>query len=141
MKRSAGFTLIELMLVVIIIGVIAAIAVPRLSGNTEKAKIAATKQTIASASLALDNYELDVGRFPSSDEGLRALIERPAVLSEKDGWDGPYMREMPRDSWNRELVYKYPGDESVDYDIVSAGRDGQAGNEDDITNYRKDDKQ
>lgn len=136
---NKGFTLIELMLVVIIIGVIAAIAVPRLTGNTQKAKVTATKQSISSLSMALDNFELGVGRFPTSEEGIQALLVRPPSLTEDSGWDGPYMREEPLDAWNRKLTYKYPGEKSVDYDIISQGPDGQEGSADDITNYRKND--
>ncbi len=135
--RRGGFTLIELMLVVIIIGIIAAIAVPRMAGRTEKARVAAAKQTIASLSAALDAFELSVGRFPTTEEGLVSLVERPPSLMTEDQWDGPYMREIPLDPWNRPFVYRYPGEHSVDYDIVSLGRDGQEGTEDDITNYTK----
>lgn len=136
-RRARGFTLIELMLVVIIIGIIATIAVPRLAGRTEKARIAAGRQTIASLSAALDAFELSVGRFPTTEEGLTGLIEKPPSLSSEDEWDGPYMREIPADPWNRPYVYTYPGEQSIDYDLISLGRDGQEGSDDDITNYTK----
>lgn len=126
------------MLVVIIIGIIAAIAVPRMTGRTEKARIAAAKQTITSLSAALDSFELSVGRFPSTEEGLESLIEKPTSLTEEDQWDGPYMRQIPLDPWNRPFVYRYPGEHSIDYDLVSLGRDGEEGTEDDITNYPRD---
>ena len=136
-SRDSGFTLIELMLVVIIIGIIAAIAVPRMTGRTERARLAAAKATINSLSAALDSFELDVGRFPSSEEGLDALIERPSALTTESQWNGPYMREIPFDSWNRPFIYKYPGENSVDFDLVSLGHDGQEATEDDVTNFRK----
>jgi general secretion pathway protein G len=133
-----GFTLVELMLVVVIIGVIAAIVVPRLAGRTERAKLAAARQNIASISATLDTFELDVGRFPNTDEGLLALIERPPALAPEDEWNGPYLREVPLDPWNREFIYKYPGEMSVDFDLISTGRDGEEGTEDDVTNVRRD---
>ena len=135
--KNEGFTLIELMLVVIIIGVIAAIAVPRMAGKTEKAKLAAAATEINSLSASLDAFELNVGRFPATEEGLTSLIERPSALSDEDGWDGPYMREIPFDPWKREYVYRYPGEHSVDFDLISVGRDGEEGSEDDVTNYRR----
>lgn len=138
-RHTAGFTLIELMLVVIIIGVIAAIAVPRLAGNTEKARIAATQQTISSVEASLDNFELNVGRYPTTEEGLQSLISRPPGIGEEDEWAGPYMREIPYDAWNRPLIYRYPG-ERIDYDIISVGRDGQEGTDDDLSNFRKEER-
>ncbi len=137
--NESGFTLIELMLVVIIIAIIAAIAVPRVAGNTEKAKTVATQQTISSLESALDTFELGVGRFPTTEEGLDSLVEKPTGLSDEDAWAGPYLREIPRDGWNREIIYKYPG-ERIDYDLISLGSDGQEGTDDDITNFRRDDR-
>jgi len=137
-RRKSGFTLIELMLVVVIIGIIVGIVVPRLSGRRQQANIAATKHAISSTELGLDSFELDVGRFPSTEEGLSALMEKPPSITDDDVWKGPYMKKWPRDSWRHDFVYKYPGEEGVDYDIISGGGDGQIGNEDDITNYEKD---
>ena len=136
--RIDGFTLIELMLVVVIIGIIAAIAVPRIAGRSEKAKLAAAKSSIASISASLDTFELAVGRFPTTEEGLGALVTKPVSLTTEDQWDGPYMREVPLDPWNRPFLYKSPGEKSVDYDVISPGRDGQEGTEDDVANFRKD---
>ncbi len=134
---GAGFTLIELMVVVIIIGIIAAIAVPRMVGRTEKARLAAAKQEINSLSGSLDIFEMAVGRFPTNEEGIEALLERPPSLTPEDGWEGPYIREVPLDPWNRLYVYTYPGENSVDFDLISVGRDGEPGTEDDVTNFRK----
>ncbi len=126
------------MLVVIIIGVIAAIVVPRLTGRTERARLTAAKQTIASVSGALDAFELELGRFPTTEEGVEALVVRPPALAPEDEWNGPYLREVPRDPWNRELIYRNPPEQSVDFDLISAGRDGEEGTDDDVTNFRRD---
>lgn len=134
-----GFTLIELMLVVVIISIIAAIAVPRLVGRSEKARLAAAKQTIASISAALDAFELSAGRFPTQEEGIESLVVQPPAITSEEQWEGPYLREVPLDPWNRPFVYRYPGERSVDFDLISSGRDGQEGTEDDITNFRTED--
>lgn len=126
------------MLVVIIIGIIAAIAVPRMAGKTEQARAVAAQQTIGTLSVALDQFELHAGRFPTSEEGLQALVTRPVALGEDAGWDGPYLRQLPADPWGRAYVYKYPGEKSMDFDLVCLGRDGEEGTGDDILNVRKD---
>jgi len=137
MTRLRGFTMVEMLLVVAIIATIALIVVPRMVGRGEQAKIVATQAEISSICTALDTFELDVGRFPATEEGLAALIERPASLSAEDRWNGPYHRELPLDPWKREYVYRYPGEQSVDYDLISLGPDGEQGTEDDVTNYRR----
>ena len=136
-RNTAGFTLIELMLVVIIIGVIAAIAVPRMAGRTQRAKLVAAKADISSMSTALDGFELDLGRYPTTEEGLPALVAAPSTITQEDGWKGPYMREIPRDPWGRPYVYRFPGERGVDFDVLSFGPDGEESTEDDVCNTAK----
>ena len=131
--NKKGFTLIELMLVVIIIGALTAMVMPRLAGRTEQAKVSAGKADIsANIATALKLYELDNGTFPStSDGGLQALLVKPASSS---SWNGPYLEKKPIDPWGREYQYKSPGAHRADYDLSSLGRDGVE-NEDDIKNW------
>ena len=124
-RNQAGVTLIELLVVIIIIGLLAALVGPKLFGRVGKGKQAAAQAQIELFGAALDNYRLDVGRYPTSGEGLRALLVNPGGV---ENWDGPYLKkqEVPLDSWVHPYVYKSPG-EHGDYDITSYGGDGVAG--------------
>lgn len=133
MKLRRGFTLIELMLVVIIIGALAAMVMPRLAGRGEQARAAAASADIqANIATGLKLYELDNGSFPSTEEGLGALMVKPASAA---NWNGPYLEKKPIDPWSREYKYKSPGDHRGDYDLFSTGKDGQEGTEDDVKNW------
>lgn len=135
---KSAFTLIEIMLVVILIGILAAIAVPRLTGKTTQARMAAAKTEIeGTLSMSLDMYELDAGTFPSMSQGLGALIEKPAIPPEPLSWKGPYLKKktIPKDPWGNEYTYESPGKHNEDYDLSSAGPDNITGNEDDINNW------
>jgi general secretion pathway protein G len=131
--KFKGFTLIELMLVVIIIGALVAMVMPRLTGRGEQARMAAARADILSnIATALKLYELDNGDFPSSEEGLNALLNKP---SSTESWRGPYLEKKPIDPWGREYKYKYPGEHrTADYDLYSLGKDGVESN-DDVKNW------
>ncbi len=129
-----GFTLIELLIVIVILGLLATLVAPKLftKVGTSKQKIA--KAQIAMLEQALDAFRLDVGRYPTTEEGLQALRKNPGL----DKWEGPYLpKEVPKDPWGRDYVYKSPGNHG-EYDLYSLGADGQEGGEGenkDITNW------
>jgi general secretion pathway protein G len=135
-KRS-GFTLIELMLVVIIISVLVAMVVPRLVGRSQQARVAAAEAQIeAHLATALDLYELDNGMYPTTEQGLNALITKPSSSPAPPNWKGPYMRKMPLDPWGNPYVYTCPGVHNTgDYDLSSYGADGIE-SADDIVNWQ-----
>jgi general secretion pathway protein G len=125
-RGENGFTLIEIMVVVIIIGLLAALVGPRLFGKVSSAKQKAAKAQIELFGTALDIFRIDVGRYPTKEEGLKALREQPSGVEE---WQGPYLpKEIPLDPWGRPYIYKSPG-EHGDYDLISYGRDGVQGGE------------
>jgi general secretion pathway protein G len=126
--RNRGFTLIELLMVMAIIGFLAAIVGPKLIDKVGKGKLQAAQAQISNFSAALDAYRLDVGTYPSSEDGLQALRIQPQGV---ETWDGPYLqKQVPLDPWKNEYVYRAPGDHG-DYDIISYGADGQEGGEGD----------
>lgn len=133
-RSQRGFTLIELMLVVIIIGALTAMVMPRLAGRTEQAKVSAAQADIsANIATALKLYELDNGRYPTAEDGgLNALFTKP---SNAGNWNGPYLEKKPIDPWGHEYQYKSPGNHrTYDYDLYSLGHDGIE-SEDDAKNW------
>ncbi|MBV8782112.1 MAG: type II secretion system major pseudopilin GspG [Phycisphaerae bacterium] len=130
LRGEAGFTLIELLLVLVILAILAAVVVPKFTGRTQEAKITATKTQISSIKSALELFEHDNGRFPTSDEGLAALVNKPGDLP---NWHS-YMDAVPNDGWGNPFVYRFPGTNGKDYDIISYGPDGHEGGNDDLTN-------
>jgi len=134
--RSAAraFTLIELLLVLVILGILAAIVVPKFTGRTEQARITATQTQIASFATALDAYEVDNGNYPKGKNGLMDLVEQPR---DTQNWRGPYLKDIPKDPWNNEYIYECPGRHNPSsYDLMSVGPDARSGTEDDITNWQ-----
>ena len=131
-----GFTLIELMLVVVIIAALASMVVPRLAGRSEQAKIVRARADInVNISLALKLYELDNGNYPTTEQGLTALMSKSNSSPVPENWNGPYLEKNPIDSWGRAYQYKYPGVHSAaGYDLYSLGKDGQE-SDDDVTNW------
>lgn len=133
LQRHSGFTLIEIMLVVVIIGILAATIGPKIAGKADTAKIQATKDQMKALETALGMFEVKATRFPTTEEGLNALVTKPGDLSD-DEWDGPYMNDktIPMDAYKQEFVYKAPGESGRDYDLFSKGKDKQEGTKDDI---------
>jgi general secretion pathway protein G len=138
MRARAGFTLIEIMLVVVIIAILAAMVGPRLSGRTKSAKItAATAEIEANITAALDLYELDNGQYPTTDQGLKALVQKPTSNPVPNNWNGPYLkkRQVPTDPWGNDYQYVSPGEKNEgDFDLFSLGPDGVE-SDDDIVNW------
>ncbi len=123
--RQAGVTLIEMLVVVTIIALFAAVVAPRLLSRGDQARVVATRQQINAFMTALGTYKLDTGKFPTNEEGLQALRTKPQGL---DQWAGPYLpQEIPKDPWGRAYVYKFPGEHGDEPDVVSQGADGQPG--------------
>jgi general secretion pathway protein G len=134
--RESGITLIELMVVMVIIAMFAAIVGQRLFRNVDKAKQSAAKTQIQEFESVLDLYRLDVGRYPTTEEGLAALQTRPSSV---ENWDGPYMKkDVPLDQWSHPYIYRSPGQHG-DFDLLSYGADGAEGGEGsnaDIVNWK-----
>jgi general secretion pathway protein G len=127
-KNDAGITLIELLVVMVIIALFATIVGTRVGRSVDKAKHVTAKSQISEFESALDQFKLDVGRYPSNDEGLQALRAKPANVA---NWDGPYLKkEIAPDPWGHSYVYRFPGMHG-DFDILSFGADGQEGGDGD----------
>lgn len=126
-RRAHGFTLVEIMVVVVIIGILGALVVPKLLGRTGEARVTAAKTDIATMSQALKLYKLDNQRYPSTEQGLQALVTKPTSGPAANGWkDGGYMEKLPKDPWGNAYQYLSPGIHG-EVDIFSLGADGQPG--------------
>jgi general secretion pathway protein G len=136
--KRGGFTLIEMLLVVAIIGTLAALIVPKIAGKSQEAKIAAAKADISTLGTLLDAFQLDNDHYPTGKDGLQGLITQPRDAS---NWKGPYIKDatgIPTDPWGHPYVYEFPGKHTVNgYDLTSMGPDGQLNTADDIANWKK----
>ena len=126
-RREAGFTMIELLVVMVILGLLAALVAPRFVRVGITARVKTAKLQIANIGQALDQMALDTGRYPTSQEGLRSLIDQPSGMEQ---WDGPYMKKIPKDPWEHDFVYR-GGQGSSDYEVLSYGADGSPGGDGD----------
>ncbi|NPB06137.1 MAG: type II secretion system major pseudopilin GspG [Aquificae bacterium] len=129
MRRA--FTLIEVLVVLIILGLLAALIVPRLTGRVDEARVEATKLQLKAVKNALEQFKLDNGFYPTTEQGLRALVEKPTVPPEPRRWK-QYLEKVPKDAWGNELIYVSPAD-GKPYELKSVGPDGIEGTDDDIS--------
>ena len=133
--RQGGFTLVELLLVLVILGILAALVLPKFTGRTEQARVTAAQTQISTFGTALDAYEVDTGSYPRGQEGLNLLVVQPSDVT---NWRGPYLKsDIPLDPWGHPYLYEFPGRMNpTGYDIRSMGPDGQANTTDDIVNAK-----
>jgi general secretion pathway protein G len=135
-SRGGGFTLLELLVVMVIIGLLAGFVAPRYFAQVGKSQVKVAKAQIDALDKALDSFRLDVGRYPTTEEGLQVLVVPP---SNEPAWAGPYLKKgVPNDPWGRPYVYAQPGSHGGDFDLLSYGKDGQpggTGEDADITNW------
>ena len=136
-KKETGITLIELLVVMVIIAMFATIVGQRLFRNVEKARQTTAKAQINEFETVLDAFKLDVGRYPTTDEGLQSLRARPGNM---ERWDGPYLKkDIPLDPWQRPYIYRFPSQHGGDFDLYSLGADGQEGGDGesaDVTSWK-----
>lgn len=139
-SQQKGFTLLEIMVVIVILGVLASMVVPNLMGNKDKADIQKVKSDVIALENALDMYKLDNGIYPNTDQGLDALVEKPTSSPEPRSYreDG-YVKRLPQDPWGNDYVLNNPG-EHGSIDVFSVGMDGEEGTEDDIGNWNLNDR-
>ena len=136
--RQTGFTLIEIMVVVVILGVLAAMVAPKILSRPDQAKVTVARSDIETISQALELFRLDNGFYPSTDQGLEALVKKPTVAPEPRNWNQEgYLKRMPVDPWGNPYLYLQPGNHGK-YDLYSQGADGREGGDDlnaDVTNW------
>ena len=138
--RQRGFTLVEMLLVLVILATLAAVVVPKFAGRSKQAKVTAAKSQISNLEIAIDSFEIDMGYFPKAGNDLRDLVAEPNSNNVQD-WHGPYISYIPKDPWGNDYVYNYPGKMNIgSYDISSGGPDMKTGTEDDITNWQTEDR-
>jgi len=131
-SRTRGFTLIELIVVIVVLGLLAGLVAPQIFGRVSEAKAVTARTQMELLSAALDGYRLDNGGYPTTGQGLLALVERPAMAPVPASWRGPYLRKaIPLDPWGRAYIYAAPGQRNpTGFDLSTLGRDGIAGGAD-----------
>jgi general secretion pathway protein G len=133
---AGGFTLLELLVVMVIIGLLAGLVAPRYFAQVGKSQVKVARAQLDALDKALDQFRLDVGRYPTSEEGLQVLVAQP---SGETSWNGPYLKKgVPADPWGRAYVYQQPGTHGGDFDLQSYGKDGRpggTGEDADVTNW------
>ncbi len=125
MRNQRGFSLIEIMVVVVILGILAALVVPKIISRPDEARVVKAKQDVLSVMSALDLYKLDNGSYPTMDQGLQALVHKPTAGPSPHNWQS-YLKAVPKDPWGRDYLYLNPG-EHDDIDVFTYGADGQPG--------------
>ncbi|MFC3912596.1 type II secretion system major pseudopilin GspG [Pseudaeromonas sharmana] len=139
-QRQRGFTLLEIMVVIVILGILASIVVPNLMGNKEKADRQKAVTDIVALENALDMYKLDNSRYPTTEQGLEALVSKPSGDPEPKNYrDGGYIKRLPKDPWGGDYQMLSPGEHGK-IDVFSMGLDGEAGSDDDVGNWNMDQK-
>lgn len=130
---SRGFTLIELLVVIIILAILAAVVIPRVIGRTDDAKFSAATSNVSTFDGEFEKYKLDTGHYPQGETGMTALSQN---VEGDPKWNGPYIKgAIPADPWGNAYLYRSPSEHGLDYDVFSAGPDGQPGTGDDIGNW------
>jgi len=131
LRTERGLTLIEILVVIIVLGLLAGLVAPQIIGRVSEARGATARTQIELLSVALDNYRLDNGRYPTTQQGLEALRTKPAAEPEPRNWRGPYLRkDVPVDPWDRPYIYRSPGTENPQgFDLLTLGSDGVPGGE------------
>jgi general secretion pathway protein G len=137
MKNNKGFTLIEILVVIVILGLLATFLVPKIISRPDEARVIKAKSDIRAFETGLKMYRLDNGMYPTTDQGLQALIEQPEIDPIPKNWNGPYLdiEVLPKDPWGNDYIYRSPGEyiegtqRERDYEIISLGADGQEGGE------------
>lgn len=136
-SAQAGFTLLEVMVVIVILGILASLVVPNLMGNKDKADTQKAVSDIAALESALDMYRLDNNRYPSREQGLEALVTKPTLTPVPRNYpQGGYIRRLPQDPWGNDYQYRQPGQHGR-IDVWSNGQDGEPDTEDDVTNWAR----
>jgi general secretion pathway protein G len=134
-RSESGLTLIEILVVIIVLGLLAGLVAPQIIGRVSEARSATARTQIELLGVALDNYRLDNGYYPTTEQGLAALRTRPTSEPQPRNWRGPYLqKDVPNDPWDRPYVYRSPGEVNAgSYDLLTLGRDGQPGGEEEDT--------